>query len=125
MNVDPMPHHRLLDLTGERPGGSAEPSPDVPPNAPYGSPLREMRPRAKTHGRRRTVIAATLIALAASAGAVTWWWLGSSANAAEDRATATVARGDVEDTVTALGNLQPRDFVDVGAQVSGQLTHID
>ena len=33
--------------------------------------------------------------------------------------------GDVEDTVTALGNLQPRDFVDVGAQVSGQLTHID
>jgi len=34
---------------------------------------------------------------------------------------ATVAKGDIEDTVTALGNLQPRDYVDVGAQVSGQL----
>src|SRR6185312_4313272 len=35
--------------------------------------------------------------------------------------TAVVAKGDIEDTVTALGNLQPRDYVDVGAQVSGQL----
>jgi macrolide-specific efflux system membrane fusion protein len=33
-------------------------------------------------------------------------------------------RGDVEDTVTALGALQPRDYVDVGAQVSGQLKTI-
>jgi macrolide-specific efflux system membrane fusion protein len=35
--------------------------------------------------------------------------------------TAPVVKGDIEDTVTALGNLQPRDYVDVGAQVSGQL----
>src|SRR6185503_1234298 len=34
---------------------------------------------------------------------------------------ATVGRGDIEDTVTALGNLQPRDYVDVGAQATGQL----
>lgn len=33
----------------------------------------------------------------------------------------TVTRTDIEDTITALGNLQPRDYVDVGAQVSGQL----
>jgi membrane fusion protein, macrolide-specific efflux system len=33
-------------------------------------------------------------------------------------------RGDVEDTVTALGALQPKDYVDVGAQVSGQLKTI-
>ncbi|MDD3519474.1 MAG: efflux RND transporter periplasmic adaptor subunit [Chromatiales bacterium] len=37
---------------------------------------------------------------------------------------ATVQRGDVEDVVTAIGTLQPRDYVDVGAQVSGQLNHI-
>ncbi len=39
----------------------------------------------------------------------------------------TVKRGDIERTVTALGNLQPRDYVDVGAQVSGQLMklHVD
>ncbi len=42
-------------------------------------------------------------------------------------ATVTVQRGDIEVTVTALGNLQPRDYVDVGAQVSGQLEklHVD
>src|SRR5215468_9698711 len=33
----------------------------------------------------------------------------------------TVQRGDLEDTVTATGILQPRDYVDVGTQVSGQL----
>ena len=32
----------------------------------------------------------------------------------------TVQRGDIEDVVTATGTLQPRDYVDVGAQVSGQ-----
>lgn len=37
---------------------------------------------------------------------------------------AMVTRGDVEDLVTATGTLQPRDFVDVGAQVSGQLKQI-
>lgn len=35
--------------------------------------------------------------------------------------TATVARGNIENLVTATGVLQPRDYVDVGAQVSGQL----
>lgn len=41
--------------------------------------------------------------------------------------TATVERGDVEELVTALGTLEPKDYVDVGAQVSGQLTrlHVD
>jgi macrolide-specific efflux system membrane fusion protein len=36
-------------------------------------------------------------------------------------ATALVQRGPVEDTVSATGTLQPRDYVDVGTQVSGQL----
>lgn len=41
--------------------------------------------------------------------------------------TETVARGDIENLVTATGTLQPRDYVDVGAQVSGQLEklHVD
>jgi len=34
---------------------------------------------------------------------------------------ATVERGTIEDVVTAQGTLEPRDYVDVGAQVSGQL----
>ncbi len=36
-------------------------------------------------------------------------------------ATAVVTRGNIEDSVTALGNLQPLNYVDVGAQVSGQM----
>ncbi|HEX2886064.1 efflux RND transporter periplasmic adaptor subunit [Vineibacter terrae] len=38
--------------------------------------------------------------------------------------TTPVVRGDVEDVVTALGSLQPLEYVDVGAQVSGQLQAI-
>jgi macrolide-specific efflux system membrane fusion protein len=34
---------------------------------------------------------------------------------------ATVTTGDIEDLVTATGTLEPRDYVDVGAQVSGQI----
>ena len=36
----------------------------------------------------------------------------------------TVQRADIEDVVTATGTLQPREYVDVGAQVSGQLQKI-
>jgi macrolide-specific efflux system membrane fusion protein len=41
--------------------------------------------------------------------------------------TAAVVQGDIEKTVTALGNLQPKEYVDVGAQISGQLQklHVD
>ena len=35
--------------------------------------------------------------------------------------TEVVTRGNIENLVTATGTLQPRDYVDVGAQVSGQL----
>lgn len=35
--------------------------------------------------------------------------------------TEAVVRGDIENLVTATGTLQPRDYVDVGAQVSGIL----
>lgn len=41
--------------------------------------------------------------------------------------TEPVIRGDIENLITATGTLQPRDYVDVGAQVSGQLKklHVD
>lgn len=37
---------------------------------------------------------------------------------------ASVQMGDIEDLVTATGTLEPRDKVDVGAQVSGQIERI-
>ncbi|MDR9865234.1 MULTISPECIES: efflux RND transporter periplasmic adaptor subunit [Pseudomonas] len=39
-------------------------------------------------------------------------------------ATVQVSRGDIESSVTALGTLQPRRYVDVGAQASGQIQKI-
>jgi macrolide-specific efflux system membrane fusion protein len=38
--------------------------------------------------------------------------------------TAVVSQGDLEDTITATGSLQPKEFVDVGTQVSGQLKRV-
>ncbi|NWA65266.1 efflux RND transporter periplasmic adaptor subunit [Pseudomonas reactans] len=38
--------------------------------------------------------------------------------------TVTVTRGSIENSVTALGTLQPRRYVDVGAQASGQIRKI-
>lgn len=38
--------------------------------------------------------------------------------------TEPVARQSIETTVTAVGTLQPRRYVDVGVQVSGQITHL-
>lgn len=67
-----------------------------------------------------------LFAAVAAAGAAAWWYSRGEDQAAQI-ATVTVARGDLEDAVTALGALQPRDYVDVGTQVSGQLRkiHVD
>ncbi len=38
--------------------------------------------------------------------------------------TVDVTRGDLEKTVTSLGKLKPKDYVDVGTQVSGQLKKV-
>ncbi|MEQ1754397.1 MAG: efflux RND transporter periplasmic adaptor subunit [Micropepsaceae bacterium] len=56
-------------------------------------------------------------------GLVAWWWFGTGTTV--EILVVPVERGDVEDNVTALGNLQPRDFVDVGAQVSGLLKKLN
>lgn len=50
-----------------------------------------------------------------------WLWRGESG---PSFATEAVSRGDVEATVVAIGTLQPRESVDVGAQVSGQVTRL-
>ena len=47
-------------------------------------------------------------------------WTARAATAGQ-YTVATAQRGDFEDTVTATGILQPREYVDVGTQVSGQL----
>jgi len=65
-----------------------------------------------------------LVAVPVVAGAFGWWLWSANASPPPAHRTHTVALGSVEDTVSAVGTLQARTYVDVGTQVSGQLKAI-
>ncbi|QKV52155.1 efflux RND transporter periplasmic adaptor subunit [Comamonas antarctica] len=67
-------------------------------------------------GRKGLIVAAVL----AAAVAALWW----STRTRIVYTTEPIARADIESSVTAIGTLQPRRYVDVGAQVSGQITRL-
>lgn len=74
--------------------------------------------------RWRWALPVLLLGLAGAAGAA-WWVQRAEAHDPRQRyLLAKVEKGDIEDLVSATGSLQPRDYVDVGAQVSGQLRRI-
>ncbi|MCW2244675.1 macrolide-specific efflux system membrane fusion protein [Azospirillum fermentarium] len=66
--------------------------------------------------------AAAAVIVAGAGG--TWWYMQASASTPTAVRTHTVALGTIEETVSAVGTLQPRTYVDVGTQVSGQLKRI-
>jgi membrane fusion protein, macrolide-specific efflux system len=70
---------------------------------------------------RRASAALAVLLLLAGGGYYAWQRGTTPADARSRLPIATVELGDLEDTVTATGTLQPRDYVDVGTQVSGQL----
>tara|TARA_R110000868_G_scaffold3419_4_gene22093 strand:+ start:3065 stop:4294 length:1230 start_codon:yes stop_codon:yes gene_type:complete len=70
--------------------------------------------------RGRWTIAAGLVAAVALGGAYFYFQDDSAAT----YKTAVVTTGNIEQAVTALGALQPKDYVDVGAQVSGTLESV-
>lgn len=93
--------------------------------APVRMAENNARPAGTPPGAPRRNWRIPAIAAAAIVGAgLLYWQFGTSGSAADQVATAKVVRGDIVDTVSALGNLQPRDYVDLGAQVSGQLKTI-
>lgn len=83
------------------------PLPDVKPR---------IGPRRRSRWRRWAAMAAVLTA--AAAGAAEWQFGGPRAL---PPATATARKGTIASTVTALGVIEPVRFVDVGAQVEGQV----
>ncbi len=60
---------------------------------------------------------------------VAWYWYAAAARSAtrDSVRSVPVTRGTIEEVVTAQGKLEPKQYVDVGTQVSGQLRkiHVD
>jgi macrolide-specific efflux system membrane fusion protein len=86
-----------------------------------GKPARS-RSRMSRLVRPALIIAACLVL--AGGGYYVWRTWFAASDPANSMLTAPVTRGDIEDTVTATGTLQPKDYVDVGTQVSGQLKNL-
>jgi macrolide-specific efflux system membrane fusion protein len=82
------------------------------------SPLKP----AASRRRSRWLWAALLVVIVAVAALLAWRGLRPAP--ATQQNTVTVERGDIEKTVTAVGALQPKEYVDVGTQVSGQLQKV-
>lgn len=86
-----------------------------------------MNPTSASPRRRsgkRIALAGGIVAALAAAGWYGWQHYHAQDDALSRYLIATVQPGDIEDLVTATGSLQPSDYVDVGAQVSGQLEKI-
>ena len=100
---------------------SGSPTPHLDPQqaAPDIVPPRARRRR---RARRWPWVLAILVVALAAAGA--WYAYGAFGEPKISYATVPVERGDIENNITAAGILQPYEFVDVGAQVSGQLRKI-
>ncbi|HLT76300.1 MAG TPA: efflux RND transporter periplasmic adaptor subunit [Ferrovibrio sp.] len=73
--------------------------------------------------RSPILISLSVAAVLALAGGA-WWLWSVRADTQPALRTQIVSLGSVEDTVTAVGTLQPLNYVDVGTQVSGQLRQI-
>jgi macrolide-specific efflux system membrane fusion protein len=71
----------------------------------------------------KRLLIAIAVLLVAGAG-TTWYVRGATQSEAPATRTQAVALGDIQDLVSAVGTLQPRDYVDVGTQVSGQVQRI-
>lgn len=78
-------------------------------------------PARKRHTGRKIVWAVLLLAIA---GGGYYWYQhksGAEAEQAETQSYIEVTQGSLEAVVTAQGKLEPKEYVDVGAQVSGQI----
>ena len=96
--------------SGEAPAAAAKTV--VPVNASMSARMLRLR--------RPAIILAAFAVLAGS-GWYAWRTWFAADDPADSVLVAAATRGNVEDTITATGSLQPKEFVDVGTQVSGQL----
>jgi membrane fusion protein, macrolide-specific efflux system len=93
----------------------------INPNGPAAKPGRALSLMQRLGPVALALAACALLAVGGYYAWQAWFGEDSSANTV---LTAVVTRGNLEDTVTATGTLQPKDYVDVGTQVSGQLKRL-
>lgn len=91
-------------------------------NAPAAGKSAHSAPKRKRFPVR--LVAAALVVVAGAGGFFAWKAHAGREDGIEQYQIVSVQRGDIEDLVTATGTMQPREYVDVGAQVSGQLNKI-
>lgn len=116
----PRPDVSRHDVSRHGKGSEVAPATAEPaPGSLVEQPQRAPRVRSTGVTTRRRV---TLVALAVILQAVAVWW--AFFRTTETLETMTVHRTSIESTVSALGTLQPQRYVDVGAQVSGQISRI-
>lgn len=72
--------------------------------------------------KSKIILAVVAFALFATAA---FFWIRENGSKADHYLTAAVERGSIEDTVSAIGALQPLQYVDVGTQVTGQLKSLN
>ena len=82
-------------------------------------------PVATSGGLPRVARNASLGLLLVAGLLLAGWWAwqtwGGGARPTEALVSTLATRADLEDSITATGTLQPKDYVDVGTQVSGQV----
>lgn len=79
---------------------------------------------AKAYRRRRWPVVLLIAAVLAGGGYYYYRHVVAASQSGPAFQTAKVEIGDIETTVTAIANMQPKNYVDVGTQVSGQLRTI-
>ena len=67
---------------------------------------------------------ASIVLFGVLGAAFGWYFLGGDSGDAASYRTQPVIKGNLEKTVTALAQIRPKTFVDVGTQVSGQLRKV-
>ncbi len=75
----------------------------------------------KSNKGRYFLLLATLLLIG---GASYYTFMGSTTESENEALIATIEIGSIENTIAAAGSLKPSNYVDVGAQVSGQLQRL-
>ena len=70
---------------------------------------------------KRKLLLLAVAAILLGISYVTYAYFNPSKDANNERLSTKVIKGNIENLVTATGTINPKDYVDVGAQVSGQL----